>query len=147
MADRPGHGDSVRPEAWLFSVLAQNPISFAGDPNRADANALVLLPFVTYQFLNGWFVRSQPQMIFDWKTDRQLVPLDLGGDHVRCIAAVSQRLARVLSASPQNTNPMPLIGPRIWRLMLPALDERSKSIARYPTARYGCVDHGDHESQ
>lgn len=27
---------------------------------------------------DGWFVRSQPQMVFNWKTGKQLMPIDLG---------------------------------------------------------------------
>jgi hypothetical protein len=66
------------PENWLVGVLVQNPISFAGDRDRKDVNAMILQPFVTYQFGNGWFVRSQPQMIFNWKTGEQILPIDLG---------------------------------------------------------------------
>jgi hypothetical protein len=47
-------------------------------PTDPKQNALVLQPFVTYQFDGGWFVRSQPQMIFDWETGRQLLPLTFG---------------------------------------------------------------------
>src|SRR5262245_61867334 len=65
-------------EDWLLGVFAQNPISFAGDSQRADTNALLLQPFATYTVGDGWFIRSQPQMIFDWKTNRQQLPLDLG---------------------------------------------------------------------
>lgn len=65
-------------EDWLVGVLVQNPISFAGDRDRKDANAMILQPFVTYQLGNGWFVRSQPQMFFNWKTGEQTLPLDLG---------------------------------------------------------------------
>jgi hypothetical protein len=39
---------------------------------------MILQPFVTYQLGNGWFVRSQPQMFFNWKTGEQTLPLDLG---------------------------------------------------------------------
>jgi hypothetical protein len=67
----------IRPK-WLLGVLAQNPISFAGETKRADANALVLQPFASYQLGGGWFIRSQPLMVLDWKSDRRLVPLDLG---------------------------------------------------------------------
>ena len=49
---------------WLIGVLAQNPISFAGDRKRADTNALFLQPFAIYQLGRGWFIRSQPQLIF-----------------------------------------------------------------------------------
>lgn len=66
------------PEKWLVGVLVQNPISFAGDRDRKDANAMFLQPFVTYQLDNGWFVRSQPQMFFNWKTGKQILPLNLG---------------------------------------------------------------------
>jgi hypothetical protein len=74
----PAAAIAFAPERWLVGVLAQNPISFAGDPTRADVNALILQPFLTYQFDHGWFIRSQPQMIFDWKTGKQLLPIDLG---------------------------------------------------------------------
>ncbi|HLK12134.1 MAG TPA: hypothetical protein VKW76_12215 [Candidatus Binatia bacterium] len=88
-ADRPTTGQgkwqagpaaavAFSPDRWLLGVLAQNPISFSGLSKRADANALFLQPFVTYQFGDGWFVRSQPQMIFDWQTSMQQVPLDVG---------------------------------------------------------------------
>jgi hypothetical protein len=70
------------PERWLVGVLAQNPISFAGASDRPDVNALFLLPFVSYQFEGGWFVRSQPQMIFNWKTGGQLLPVDVGAGRV-----------------------------------------------------------------
>ena len=66
------------PEKWLVGVLVQNPISFAGESDRKDANAMILQPFVTYQLGNGWFVRSQPQLFFNWKTGKQILPLDLG---------------------------------------------------------------------
>jgi hypothetical protein len=66
------------PRDWLFGVLAQNPISFAGDSNRPEANALFLQPFITYQLGHGWFLRSEPQMVFDWQTNKQQLPLDAG---------------------------------------------------------------------
>ena len=69
---------AISPENWLLGVLAQNPISFAGDPNRPAVNALYLTPFAVYQLGHGWFIRSQPQMIFNWKSGRQVLPLDLG---------------------------------------------------------------------
>jgi hypothetical protein len=70
------------PEKWLVGVVVQNPISFAGDSDRKEVNAMVLQPFVTYQLGNGWFIRSQPQMVFNWKNGKQLLPLDLGAGRV-----------------------------------------------------------------
>jgi hypothetical protein len=53
------------PERWLVGVLVQNPISFAGDGDRKDANAMIMQPFVSYQLGKGWFVRSQPQIFIN----------------------------------------------------------------------------------
>src|SRR5260370_2291447 len=59
----PAAAAAFTPRNWLFGVLAQNPISFAGDSTRPATNALFLQPFITYQFGRGWFIRSEPQMI------------------------------------------------------------------------------------
>jgi len=74
----PAAAAAFTPRKWLFGVLVQNPISFAGDATRPKANALILQPFVTYQFSYGWFFRSEPQLLFDWETNRQLLPLSGG---------------------------------------------------------------------
>lgn len=74
----PAAAMAYAPKRWLVGFLAQNPISFAGDSERFDVNALFLQPFVTYQLGRGWFVRSVPQMLFNWETDNEVVPLDLG---------------------------------------------------------------------
>jgi hypothetical protein len=66
------------PEKWLLGLLVQNPISYAGDQDRRDVNLMILQPFVTYQFDGGWFVRSQPQILFNWHNGKQVLPLDLG---------------------------------------------------------------------
>lgn len=74
----PAAAIAFTPERWLVGALAQNPISFAGEADRKRTNALFLQPFVTYQLGSGWFVRSQPQMVFDWQSGRQVLPVDLG---------------------------------------------------------------------
>jgi len=74
----PAAAAAFAPRNWLFGVLAQNPISFAGDPKFPAANALFLQPFITYQLGHGWFLRSEPQMIFDWETNKQQLPIDGG---------------------------------------------------------------------
>lgn len=74
----PAMAAAFSPKRWLVGFIARNPISFAGDDNRPDVNILLLQPFVTYQLGNGWFLRSQPQMIFNWESDKQMIPIDLG---------------------------------------------------------------------
>ena len=74
----PALAAAYSPQRGLIGFLAQNPISVAGDDDRADVNILFLQPFLTYQLANGWFVRSIPQMAFNWETDKEVVPLDIG---------------------------------------------------------------------
>jgi hypothetical protein len=87
----PAAAVAFAPRNWLFGVLAQNPISFGGDPARPAANALFLQPFITYQLGKGWFLRSEPQMIFDWETNKQQLPIDGG-------------IGRVFKIGPQYVN-------------------------------------------
>jgi len=87
----PAAAAAFAPRNWLFGVLAQNPISFAGNSKRAAANALFLQPFITYQLGNGWFLRSEPQMVFDWETNKQVLPVDAG-------------IGRVFKIGPQYVN-------------------------------------------
>jgi hypothetical protein len=74
----PAAAGAFAPGKWLLGVFAQNPISFSGDATQPAANALILQPFVSYQLGRGWFVRSEPQFIFDWETGKYLLPLDFG---------------------------------------------------------------------
>jgi hypothetical protein len=63
---------------WMIGVLVENPISFAGDANRRAVNQLYVQPFLSVGLGDGWFLRSEPQMIIDWETHEQLIPIDLG---------------------------------------------------------------------
>lgn len=74
------------PRNLLIGVLAQNPISFAGDSSRQAVNQLFVQPFISWVFDRGWFVRSEPQMVFDWETRKQLLPINLGFGRVLNIA-------------------------------------------------------------
>jgi hypothetical protein len=78
----PAAAAAFTPKKWLIGVLAQNPISFAGDDTRSATNALILQPFISYQLGAGWYARSEPQLIFDWETGKQLLPLELGAGRV-----------------------------------------------------------------
>ena len=39
---------------------------------------LLLQPFATYLLGAGWFLRTEPQMLFNWRTHRQTIPVNLG---------------------------------------------------------------------
>lgn len=83
----PAAAVAFAPRNWLLGVLAQNPISFAGDTTHPPANALFLQPFITYQLGYGWYLRSEPQMILDWETNKQQLPVDGGVGRVFKIGA------------------------------------------------------------
>jgi len=61
-----------------IGVLAQNPISFAGENDRSSTNFLILQPFVTYQLGAGWFLKTEPSMLFNWRTHGKTLPVNLG---------------------------------------------------------------------
>ena len=78
----PAAAVAFAPDKWLLGAIAQNPISFAEATKRSAANALFLQPFVTYQLGHGWYFRSEPQMLFDWETNKQQLPVDAGAGRV-----------------------------------------------------------------
>jgi hypothetical protein len=66
---------------WVAGILAQNQWSFAGWSDH-DVNALLMQPFVNYNFGEGWYVVTAPILTADWtapKGDQWTVPLGLGG--------------------------------------------------------------------
>lgn len=98
----PAAAIGFAPDRWLMGILAQNPISFAGSGKRRNADALFLQPFLTYQLGEGWFLRSQPQLSFDWKSHKNYLPLDFGfgrvftveEQNVSCFVEMSRNLSR-----------------------------------------------------
>jgi hypothetical protein len=60
-------------------AVAQNPISYAGSPDRPGANALAITPTLTYNLPNGWFAGySDFNWSFDWKNGgAATIPLGL----------------------------------------------------------------------
>jgi hypothetical protein len=74
----PAGGVATFSDRWLAGVLVQNPMSVGGDQTYRRVNSMLLQPFVSYQIGKGWFVRSQPQLYFDWETKGRIYPIDLG---------------------------------------------------------------------
>lgn len=58
-------------------AVLQNPISYAGSPNRPSVNSLIITPTFTYSLEKGWFVGiSDYNWNFNWENDgAALVPL------------------------------------------------------------------------
>lgn len=69
------------PYPWVHGIVARNLWSFAGDSDRQKVNFMLLRPFVNYNFSNGWYLTSTPNIIIDWKAssrDRWTVPVGGG---------------------------------------------------------------------
>ena len=66
-------------KGWVFAVLAQNPISFAGRHDSADTNTLSFQPFIVKLLPGGFFIREDPIMSFDWeKSGAATIPVNIG---------------------------------------------------------------------
>ena len=69
--------------AWVYGGLINNVWSVAGDDNRADVNAMLIQPFVNYNFPDkpGRYLTFAPIITANWEADsdnRWTVPLGLG---------------------------------------------------------------------
>jgi hypothetical protein len=63
----------------VLGLLALNPISFAGPNSRASASALSVQPIAVKSLADGWFLRFDPIIGFNWKDHGDAtVPLNLG---------------------------------------------------------------------
>ena len=68
----PGH--------WVIGALANNQWSFAGWSKRS-VDALLVQPFINYNFSHGWYVCSQPIITANWdaaSSERWTVPIGGG---------------------------------------------------------------------
>ena len=66
---------------WVAGALINNQWSVAGWGDQ-NVNAMLLQPFVNYNFGQGWYLNSSPILTADWKADsgdKWIVPVGLGG--------------------------------------------------------------------
>jgi hypothetical protein len=66
---------------WVAGGLVNNIWSVAGDDNRDNVNALLVQPFVNYNFSDGWYATFAPILTADWtaaSSERWTVPLGGG---------------------------------------------------------------------
>ncbi len=66
---------------WVAGGLVNNLWSYAGDGDRDHVNAMLIQPFINYNFEGGWYASFSPIMTADWTAgsdDRWTVPLGGG---------------------------------------------------------------------
>ncbi len=59
------------PDPWVMGALIRNLWSFAGDNHRRKVNALLVQPFLNYNFSNGWYLTSTPAMTANWEAEER----------------------------------------------------------------------------
>jgi hypothetical protein len=74
----PAFGFLLQLSQTQFGLLAQNPISFAGDSHRANQNYLLFQPLLFHHLKKGWYLKSNPQWTFDWLHHNNKLPLNFG---------------------------------------------------------------------
>ena len=66
---------------WLYGVVANNVWSFAGPGDAAAINQMLVQPFINYNFAEGWYATTSPDITANWKADsndRWTVPIGGG---------------------------------------------------------------------
>jgi hypothetical protein len=66
---------------WVFGAVANNIWSFGGPPGSSDrTNSLLINPFVSYHFGDGWSVGSSPNIAANWLSKAgQVWTIPVGG--------------------------------------------------------------------
>lgn len=84
---------------WVLGVTANNLWSFAGEEDRQDVNALLIQPFVNYNYDAGWFATFSPIITADWEAPNgEAWTVPLGGG----VGRVFPLGARPINASLQG---------------------------------------------
>jgi len=63
---------------WQIGFLAQNPISFAGNPHKPKQNYLLFQPFIIYHFLKNSYFISNSEWTIDWLYRNKQIPINIG---------------------------------------------------------------------
>jgi hypothetical protein len=66
---------------WVFGAVVNNIWSFGGPPQGSDrANSLLINPFISYHFGDGWSIGSSPNITADWLSKTgQVWTIPVGG--------------------------------------------------------------------
>lgn len=63
---------------WQFSLLLQNPISFAGISRLPFQNSLYFKPSAVFNFFHNWYFISDAEWTLDWSRRQYQIPLNFG---------------------------------------------------------------------
>jgi hypothetical protein len=63
---------------WQFSILAQNPISFAGISRLPFQNTLLFKPSIVFNVTEEWYLISEAEWTLDWSQNQYQIPVNIG---------------------------------------------------------------------
>lgn len=69
------------PDVWTFAILTYNIWSVAGPSDRPSINQFSFQYYITYNFQNGWYLTTQPNITSNWLAptdDMWTVPIGAG---------------------------------------------------------------------
>jgi len=84
---------------WVFGAVANNIWSFGGPPGTSDrTNQLLLNPFVSYHFDEGWSVGSSPNITTNWINSGGKWTVPVGGGFGKVVRLGEQPIKLDLDA-------------------------------------------------
>lgn len=76
---------------WVFGAVINNIWSFGGPPSGSDrTNQLLINPFVSYHFGNGWSISSSPDIEADWIASGGKWTVPIGGGIAKVVLVDGQ---------------------------------------------------------
>lgn len=64
---------------WLYGAVVNNIWSFDGASGKTGTNQLLLNPFISYHFGEGWALSSSPQITANWISNENKWTVPVGG--------------------------------------------------------------------
>jgi hypothetical protein len=103
---------------WVFGSVVNNIWSFGGPPQSSDrTNSLLVNPFISYHFGDGWSIGSSPNITANWLSKPgQVWTVPVGGSIARTFRLDSQPVK--LEVSSYYNAIRPQAGNETWLLQL-----------------------------
>jgi hypothetical protein len=103
---------------WLFGAVVNNIWSFGGPPHSSDrTNSLLMNPFISYHFGDGWSIGSSPNIAANWLSKAgQVWTVPVGGGIAKTLRLDGQPVK--LAVDSYYNVIRPLAGNETWLLQL-----------------------------
>lgn len=97
---------------WQFSLLAQNPISFAGLSDQPSQFTLLFKPAIVRHFARNWYVTSDAEWTLYWSTKQFQIPVNLGVGKIITLKKSQQKINVCVEAEWMAYHRTPLVVPK-----------------------------------